>query len=445
MSRSMSKDKVAIFWFRRDLRWEDNTGLYYSLNSNFPVIPIFIFDKNILSEIATPPKDRRVQFIYERLVEIHNHFQRNFGSGILVFHSTPIEVFRELIDNFEITGVYFNRDYEPSANQRDEGVMKFLKENNIKCFDFKDIVVFEPQEILTPSGAPYKVYTPYSKEWKRNFDPQKIRLNPSEQLLNRLYKFQTPPKIISYNELGFLYEGSLGFPHPNLDEVTLINYHKTRDFPYIEKGTTRLSLHLRFGTLSVRKIALLAKQYNEKLLNELIWREFYQSVLFHFPWMVSKNFNSKFDIVEWNFDEKAFEKWKLGETGFPLVDAGMRELNETGYMHNRVRMVVANFLTKILMMDWRLGEAYFREKLLDYEMASNVGNWQWAAGTGVDAAPYFRIFNPELQRKKFDPEGEYIKRWVPEAISGKYLPPMVDFEERRKKYLEMMKNLKMQE
>ena len=441
----MSKDKVAIFWFRRDLRWEDNTGLYYALNSNFPVIPIFIFDKNILSEIATPPKDRRVQFIYERLVEIHNHFQRNFGSGILVFHSTPIEVFRELIDNFEITGVYFNRDYEPSANQRDEGVMKFLKENNIKCFDFKDIVVFEPQEILTPSGAPYKVYTPYSKEWKRNFDPQKIRLNPSEQLLNRLYKFQTPPKIISYNELGFLYEGSLGFPHPNLDEVTLINYHKTRDFPYIEKGTTRLSLHLRFGTLSVRKIALLAKQYNEKLLNELIWREFYQSVLFHFPWMVSKNFNSKFDIVEWNFDEKAFEKWKLGETGFPLVDAGMRELNETGYMHNRVRMVVANFLTKILMMDWRLGEAYFREKLLDYEMASNVGNWQWAAGTGVDAAPYFRIFNPELQRKKFDPEGEYIKRWVPEAISGKYLPPMVDFEERRKKYLEMMKNLKMQE
>jgi deoxyribodipyrimidine photo-lyase len=441
----MSKDKVAIFWFRRDLRWEDNTGLYYALNSNFPVIPIFIFDKNIISEIATPPKDRRVQFIYERLVEIHNHFQRNFGSGILVFHSTPIEVFRELIDNFEITGVYFNRDYEPSANQRDEGVMKFLKENNIKCFDFKDIVVFEPQEILTPSGAPYKVYTPYSKEWKRNFDPQKIRLNPSEQLLNRLYKFQTPPKIISYNELGFLYESSLGFPHPNLDEATLINYHKTRDFPYIEKGTTRLSLHLRFGTLSVRKIALLAKQYNEKLLNELIWREFYQSVLYHFPWTVSKNFNSKFDIVEWNFDEKAFEKWKLGETGFPLVDAGMRELNETGYMHNRVRMVVANFLTKILMMDWRLGEAYFREKLLDYEMASNVGNWQWAAGTGVDAAPYFRIFNPELQRKKFDPEGEYIKRWVPEAISGKYLPPMVDFEERRKKYLEMMENLKMQE
>jgi deoxyribodipyrimidine photo-lyase len=441
----MSKDKVAIFWFRRDLRWEDNTGLYYALNSNFPVIPIFIFDKNILSEIATPPKDRRVQFIYERLVEIHNHFQRNFGSGILVFHSTPIEVFRELIDNFEITGVYFNRDYEPSANQRDEGVKKFLKKNNIKCFDFKDIVVFEPQEILTPSGAPYKVYTPYSKEWKRNFDPQKIRLNPSEQLLNRLYKFQTPPKIISYNELGFLYEGSLGFPHPNLDEATLINYHKTRDFPYIEKGTTRLSLHLRFGTLSVRKIALLAKQYNEKLLNELIWREFYQSVLYHFPWTVSKNFNSKFDIVEWNFDEKAFEKWKLGKTGFPLVDAGMRELNETGYMHNRVRMVVANFLTKILMMDWRLGEAYFREKLLDYEMASNVGNWQWAAGTGVDAAPYFRIFNPELQRKKFDPEGVYIKRWVHEAISGKYLPPMVDFEERRKKYLEMMKNLKMQE
>jgi len=441
----MSKDKVAIFWFRRDLRWEDNTGLYYALNSNFPVLPIFIFDKNILSEIATPPKDRRVQFIYERLGEIHNHFQRNFGSGILVFHSTPIEVFRELIDNFEITGVYFNRDYEPSANQRDEGVMNFLKENNIKCFDFKDIVVFEPQEILTPSGAPYKVYTPYSKEWKRNFDPQKIRLNPSEQLLNRLYKFQTPPKIISYNELGFLYESSLGFPHPYLDEATLINYHKTRDFPYIEKGTTRLSLHLRFGTLSVRKIALLAKQYNEKLLNELIWREFYQSVLYHFPWTVSKNFNSKFDIVEWNFDEKAFEKWKLGETGFPLVDAGMRELNETGYMHNRVRMVVANFLTKILMMDWRLGEAYFREKLLDYEMASNVGNWQWAAGTGVDAAPYFRIFNPELQRKKFDPEGEYIKRWVPEAISGKYLPPMVDFEERRKKYLEMMENLKMQE
>jgi len=441
----MRKDKVAIFWFRRDLRWEDNTGLYYALNSNFPVLPIFIFDKNILSEIATPPKDRRVQFIYERLGEIHNHFQRNFGSGILVFHSTPIEVFRELIDNFEITGVYFNRDYEPSANQRDEGVMNFLKENNIKCFDFKDIVVFEPQEILTPSGAPYKVYTPYSKEWKRNFDPQKIRLNPSEQLLNRLYKFQTPPKIISYNELGFLYESSLGFPHPYLDEATLINYHKTRDFPYIEKGTTRLSLHLRFGTLSVRKIALLAKQYNEKLLNELIWREFYQSVLYHFPWTVSKNFNSKFDIVEWNFDEKAFEKWKLGETGFPLVDAGMRELNETGYMHNRVRMVVANFLTKILMMDWRLGEAYFREKLLDYEMASNVGNWQWAAGTGVDAAPYFRIFNPELQRKKFDPEGEYIKRWVPEAISGKYLPPMVDFEERRKKYLEMMENLKMQE
>jgi len=438
------RDKVVIFWFRRDLRWEDNTALFKALNSGIPVVPIFIFDKKLLTDLATPPKDRRVQFIYEKVIEIHKYFQKNFNSGIMMFYSTPIEVFQQLFESFEIVGVYYNRDYEPGAIQRDEEVKKFFKAYGIDCFDFKDIVIFEPEEILTPDGCPYKVYTPYSKEWKKKFYSVQIDTFPSEKHLYNLFKFSTPPKEIPYDELGFRYEKNLVFPHPNIDSNILINYHRTRDFPCIDNGTTRLSLHLRFGTISVRKVLTLAKKYNLKLLDELIWREFYQSLLYHFPWSASNNFKRSYDNFQWNYDEKIFERWKSGETGFPLIDAGMRELNETGYMHNRIRMVVANFLTKILMMDWRLGETYFREKLLDYEMASNVGNWQWAAGTGADAAPYFRIFNPNLQWKKFDPDSIYVKKWLPEFSPQSFIKPIVNFEEQKEKYLNLMKSFKQQ-
>ncbi len=437
----MKKQSVVIFWFRRDLRWDDNPALLYALKSGLPVIPVFIFDKNLLDTIATKPKDRRVQFIYDRLKIIHTYFQQNFSSGILFFYGKPLDAFKKLLQMYEVKGVYFNRDYEPYAIERDNQIKSFLKSNGIESHTYKDIVIFEPQEVLSTSGKPFTVYSQYAKAWKKLFEALNFNFYPSEKFLHNLFKFKDQPIIIPFEDLGFIYERDFKFPEPNLDEETLTNYHKTRNYPYLERGTTKISLHLRFGTLSIRKIVFLAQKFNATLLNELIWREFYQSILYHFPWTKNQNFNPKFNKIQWNFNEKLFQKWKAGETGFPIIDAGMRELNETGYMHNRVRMIASNFFAKILMFDWRLGEAYFREKLLDYEAASNLGNWQWSAGTGVDAAPYFRIFNPELQQKKFDPDFKYIKKWIPDFNENNYIPRIVNYEEQREKYLMLMKTL----
>ncbi len=436
-----SKSKVVIFWFRRDLRWEDNEALYYALRTGLPVVPIFIFDVDILNHLATYPKDRRVQLIYMKLKEINDYFWINFNSGIIFFHSTPKNAFKILLEQYDVEAVFFNYDYDPYTIERDKQIINYLQKVSINCYSYKDFVIFEPKEIISSSGTPFKTFSQYAKVWKNKFQELGYTSYPSERYLRNLYKFQSKPILIPYKDLGFEYEDNFAIPKPNLDMETLQNYHLTRDFPYLEKGTTRLSHHLRFGTISVRKVVSIAEQLNPKLLDELIWREFYQSILFHFPWTITENYNRRFDFFKWDNNEKFFEKWKNGETGFPLIDAGMKELNITGYMHNRVRMVVANFLTKILMIDWQLGESFFREKLLDYELAANVGNWQWCAGTGVDAAPYFRIFNPELQRKKFDPENVYVKKWIPDFEESKYLYPIVSFEEQRKKYLERVKSI----
>ncbi len=434
-----TKDKAVVFWFRRDLRWDDNVALYYALRTGLPVVPIFIFDVDILNRLATYPKDRRVQFIYMKLKEINDYFWENFNSGIIFFLSTPKDAFKILLEHYDVESVFFNYDYDPYTNERDKQIINYLQKFSINCYSYRDFLIFEPKEIISSTGTPFRNFSKYSKVWKIKYQELNKISYPSESYLFNLYKFQSKPLLFPYENLGFVYEQDFCIPKPNLDETTLRNYHLTRDFPYLEKGTTRLSHHLRFGTISIRKVVSIAEQFNPKLLDELIWREFSQSILYHFPWTISENFNRKFDFFKWETNEKFFEKWMIGETGFPLIDAGMRELNATGYLHNRVRMVVANFLTKILKIDWRLGESFFREKLLDYELASNVGNWQWCAGTGVDSAPYFRIFSPELQRKKFDPENVYVKKWIPDFEEGRYLNPIVSFEEQRNKYLERVK------
>tara|TARA_R110002096_G_scaffold109056_4_gene238613 strand:+ start:31772 stop:33079 length:1308 start_codon:yes stop_codon:yes gene_type:complete len=428
------KEKVSIFWFRRDLRLEDNCGLYHALKSDYPVVPIFIFDKNILDELKDP-KDARVSFIHEQISEI-NHQLKGKNSRIITFHNQPEKAFQQLLVHFDIQAVYTNRDYEPYAKERDGSIQKCLQENKIEFLTFKDQVIFESEEILKADGTPYLVYTPFSKKWLAELKKEHLEAYTSGLLFENwaTLKFKD---IISLEEMGFQ-PSKIRIPAKQLSDHTLRVYEAERNFPD-KDSTSRLGVHLRFGTVSIRKVAKQAQGISLTYLKELIWREFFMMILYHYPKVVENNFNSKYDWIKWRNDEKDFEKWCAGKTGFPLVDAGMRELNETGFMHNRVRMLVASFLTKHLLINWKWGEAYFAEKLLDYELASNNGNWQWAAGTGVDAAPYFRIFNPESQIEKFDQQHIYIKRWVKEYGSSSYPKPMVEHKKARERALETYK------
>jgi deoxyribodipyrimidine photo-lyase len=425
----MSISPVNVFWFRRDLRLDDNCGLFRALETGKPVLPVFIFDTDILQNLADK-RDARVDFIH-RQIEKLNQVLVSKGSSLYVAYGKPLECFKEMCSAFSIYSVYTNHDYEPYAIERDKEIEKFLASRKIVFKTFKDQVIFEKNDVLKADGAPYTVFTPYSKVWKQKYLQQKPYSYDSQKLSGNFLKREAFP-VPSLKELGFQRSG-FSFPAAKTDKDLIRNYGETRNIPAIQ-GTSRLGLHLRFGTISVRNLVNLAHELNEQWLNEFIWREFFMMILFHFPRVVSQSFKPKYDRIEWRNNEAEFDLWCRGETGYPIVDAGMRELNATGFMHNRVRMITASFLTKHLLIDWRWGEAYFAEKLLDYELSSNNGNWQWAAGCGCDAAPYFRIFNPYEQTRKFDPEHIYIRKWLGN-MENYPLHPIVDHDFARKRAL----------
>jgi deoxyribodipyrimidine photo-lyase len=414
------KGSFQLFWFRRDLRLEDNHGLFKALESG-TTLPIFIFDETILEKLENR-SDARVSFIHQEVNKIKETLEK-IGRTLLILHGNPIDCLKKLISENTITAVFANSDYEPYARERDKEVYEMLLANAIPFNAFKDHVIFEKKDVLKDDGKPYTVFTPYSRKWKSHLEKNPIVAFPSEEKLENLLKI-SPLSIPSLEDLGFK-PTKLEFPASKPDIGIIKTYIETRDFPSIP-GTSRIGLHLRFGTVSIRAMVKIALQTSPKWLDELIWREFYQMIIYFYPRTVHSSFHEKYDRIQWENDISKFEKWCAGKTGYPIVDAGMRELNATGYMHNRVRMVVASFLTKHLLIDWRLGERYFASNLLDFELASNVGGWQWAAGCGCDAAPYFRVFNPTLQQQKFDPEMRYIRKWVPELNSGSYPLPMID-------------------
>jgi len=429
----MAPKELAIFWMRRDLRLEDNHGLAKALEGDYPVLVLFIFDRAILDQLAA--RDARVQFIWQELKRIKEQLQAK-GSDLLVKYGEVAKVWKEVLKSYPIKAVYANRDYEPPARERDKMIYEILKEQEIPFKGFKDQVLFEKGEVLKDNGEPYVVYTPYMRKYKHLLNDSHLEPFPSAD--SKQYAQLNGLDFPDLESMGF---EAFDFDYPDREwrKSLIENYHETRDIPSI-KGTSRLSLHLRFGTISIRALAKEAKQWNDKYFNELIWRDFYQQVLYHFPHSFKDSFRKEYDQIEWEHNEAHFKAWCEGKTGYPLVDAGMRELNATGFMHNRVRMVVASFLSKHLLLDWRLGETYFAEKLLDYDAASNVGGWQWAAGCGVDAAPYFRVFNPALQLKKFDPELKYVKKWVKEYGTDAYPQPIVDHKNARERALERYKS-----
>ncbi|WP_318344785.1 cryptochrome/photolyase family protein [Flagellimonas baculiformis] len=431
-------ERISIFWFRRDLRLDDNVGLYQALQSNLPVLPIFIFDSEILGTL--PRKDPRVSFIHLQLQKLRNQLQDNHQSGIAIYHGEPLSIFKKLTEEYPVQQVFTNHDYEPYALGRDAKVKAFLAEKDIAFQTFKDQVIFEKNEVVKDDGNPYVVYTPYMKRWKETFKPSihLVDYDTHSLLGKNLYRASSFPNL-SLKDIGFE-PTEIKVPDYKVSSDLIQHYKETRDYPGIQQGTSRLGPHLRFGTVSIRKMVQKAIAEKDKTFqNELIWREFFMQILWHFPKTVNHAFKPKYDRIKWRNEEDDFERWKTGNTGYPLVDAGMRELNATGYMHNRVRMLVASFLCKHLLIDWRWGEAYFAEKLLDYELASNVGNWQWAAGSGVDAAPYFRIFNPTTQVEKFDKQLKYIHKWVPVFQELTYPSPMVDHKMARERCLKVYK------
>ena len=429
------KPKVVIFWFRRDLRLDDNAGLYHALKSGFRVLPLFIFDKNILDKLEDKD-DARLTFIHKTITNLNEQLKQ-LGCSLLVFYDNPEIAWQKILNNFEVQGVFSNHDYEPYAKLRDGNIEKTLNENTIPFKTFKDQVIFERDEVKKDDGSPYTVYTPFQRKWYQTLTPFYIKAYPNHKYFSNFFK--TEPLIIpTLKQMGFE-ESSIQLPEIAYKNL-IADYAEKRNFPAIQ-GTSHIGLHLRFGTVSIRELVSIANKSAEKTwLNELIWREFYMMILHHFPHTAKNSFKPAYDRINWVNNEAQFNAWCNGQTGVPLVDAGMRELNSTGYMHNRVRMVCASFLTKDLLIDWRWGERYFARKLLDFELASNVGGWQWSAGCGTDAAPYFRIFNPEAQLKKFDPELKYIKKWVPEyADFGKYPRPIIDHAFARDRCLTVFK------
>ncbi len=429
------KEKIAIFWHRRDLRLDDNAGLYHALKSGYKVLPIFIFDKNILDKLEDK-KDRRVEFIHQALSEMQENLTA-LSSTMLVKYGEPNKIWQEIIEKFDIAEVYTNHDYEKYAIERDNEVRKKLNAKGIAFYSFKDQTIFEKNEILSGAGTPYTVFTPYSRKWKETLNDFYVKSYPNEVYFQN-FLLHEKIEIPNLSEMGFESVGE-EFPKKEIREELIKKYEELRDIPSI-LGTSRLSVHLRFGTVSIRKLTQKALKLNEKWLNELIWRDFYMNILHHFPHInEGKSFRLVYDNIVWRNNETEFEKWCEGKTGYPIVDAGMRELNATGFMHNRVRMITASFLIKHLLIDWRWGEAYFAQKLLDFDFSANNGGWQWASSSGCDAAPYFRIFNPTSQTQKFDPELKYIKKWIPELNSFEYPKPIVEHTFARERVLKVYK------
>ena len=425
--------KISLCWFRRDLRTEDQTALFYSLQQEEQVLPLFIFDRHIL-DVLEDKTDARVSFIHTQITRLKAFFEQQ-GSSMLVRYGHPEEIFQELLTEYEVQSVYTNRDYEPYAQSRDSQVEALLGEKNIPFLSFKDQVIFEPGEIVNGSGEFYKVFTPYSKNWLEKFRTTRVQPLPTANWKNLVQSSPLPMPTLT--DMGFA-PSPIEIPSSELDEEIVRHYEERRNFP-AQRGTSRLGIHLRFGTLSIRKLALKAISLNATYMNELIWREFYAMILGHAPQVVDRAFKPQYDRIPWRNNEEEFAAWCDGQTGYPIVDAGMRELNHTGFMHNRVRMIVASFLTKHLLIDWRWGEAYFAKKLLDFELASNNGGWQWAAGTGTDAQPYFRVFNPDSQTEKFDKDLTYIKKWIPEFGTAAYPKPIVDHKFARNRAIETYK------
>lgn len=427
-------NNITLFWFRRDLRLEDNTALYHALVERGNMLPVFIFDTEILDKLGNK-EDKRVSFLFRNLKKLKAELEKD-GSSLLIKYGKPVEVLEELTHTFRVAAVYTNHDYEPYARERDAEVGNLLKSKGILFKTYKDQVIFEKSEVVKDDGKPYTVFTPYSKKWLHAFYENPPKAAPSENFMEHFFK-TAPFEDFNLKTTGFT-EVEPGEPPKTINLDLLEKYHQTRDFPAMD-GTSRLSVHLRFGTIRIRKLVQMAEITNRVYLNELIWREFYMMILWHFPQVVNNAFKPAYDNIRWLNDEKQFEAWCEGKTGYPIVDAGMSQLNQTGYMHNRVRMIVASFLTKHLLIDWRWGEAYFAEKLLDFELSSNNGGWQWAASSGCDAAPYFRVFNPDLQTQRFDPEFKYIKKWVPEFQEFGYPKPIVDHKFARERVLKEYK------
>lgn len=421
---------TTLFWLRRDLRLQDNAGLYHALKENEEVLPLFIFDTEILDKLEDKT-DLRVTFIQQSLALMQKQLEE-IGSSLLVLNGNPVEIFK----NISPKAVYTNHDYEPYARNRDEQVKKILASKGVVFKTFKDQVIFEKEEVIKDDGKPYTIFTPYSKKWKSKLEEATFKSFDNEKYFSRFLKTE-PLLLPSLPEIGFT-ESVFQFPERLVKKSIIEQYDKQRNFPAIA-GTTKLSVHLRFGTVSIRKLAQVAIQKNETWLNELIWRDFYHMILWHFPQVATHAFKPAYDRIQWRNNEKEFAAWCEGKTGYPIVDAGMRELNATGFMHNRVRMITASFLTKHLLIDWRWGEAYFAKKLLDFDLAANNGGWQWAASSGCDAAPYFRVFNPQLQTEKFDPKFEYIKKWVPEFGTSAYPKPIVEHTLARERVLKVYK------
>lgn len=425
---------IILFWLRRDLRLDDNHGLYQALKNHEHVLPIFIFDTNILDQLEDVA-DRRVNFIYEQIQAMKQALEHH-ESSLWVCYGKPIDIYKKLVSKLHIQAVYTNHDYEPYARERDQAVQDWLVAHHIPFYTFKDQVIFEKDEVVKDNGEPYTVFTPYMKKWKGVFMSRLAEGFDTHAYFQHLLRTSRLP-LLTLEEMGFRTQ-SYDFPSKEIDIGLIKQYDKQRDIPAI-RGTSRLSVHFRFGTISIRAATRIGIENNEVWLNELIWRNFYMMILWHFPCVVAHSFKPIYDEVEWINDEQQFQAWCEGRTGYPIVDAGMHELNETGYMHNRLRMITASFLTKHLLIDWRWGEAYFGKKLLDYELSSNNGGWQWAAGSGCDAAPYFRVFNPALQTQKFDPDLKYIKQWNPQFQDANYPQPIVDHKSARERTLKAYK------
>ncbi len=440
------REPISIFWFRRDLRLHDNAGLYHALKNGTPVLPIFIFDTNILDNLEERD-DARVTFLHDTILELQTELEK-LGSTLKVFYGKPLEVFKTLIETEHIQSVYTNKDYEPYAHQRDTEIEKILTDKKIGFHKFKDHVIFEGDEVTKDDGLPYTVFTPYSKKWRAKVETgHALSLQKNEQISFYFQSYPTeeyfynfiktqPENIVSLEAMNFT-RSEIKIPSKLVAQKIIRTYDETRNFPANEQSTSRLGIHFRFGTISIREKARAAEKLNETYLNELIWRDFYSSILQHFPRVANGDaFRPDYEKIAWRNDEIDLQAWQEGRTGYPIVDAGMRELNATGYMHNRVRMIVSSFLTKHLLINWRFGEAYFAKKLLDFDLSSNSGGWQWAAGCGTDAAPYFRVFNPTAQQEKFDAQNVYIKRWVKEFGTKNYPAPIVEHTFARNRCLE---------
>ncbi len=433
----MSKSTVTIFWFRRDLRLHDNHGLYRALAEAGDVLPLFIFDKEILDGLSDD--DPRVTFIHHTLTQIKATLN-SLGSDLIVEFGTPLDVWTSLLKKYNIKAAYTNHDYEPYAKSRDESIADLLRSHEIHLNTYKDHVIWEKEEVLSKAGTVYTVFTPYKRRWLELWHehyvksaPKSGTYFPSEKHESAFAKMRKS-RMISLGEMSFV-ASQLSIPSATVAQGVIKNYGERRNFPGLDDSTSKLGIHFRFGTISIRQKAFKAMRLSDVFLSELIWRDFYAQILANFPHVVGEAFRAKYDRIPWRENEEEFQLWCEGKTGYPIVDAGMRELNATGYMHNRVRMITASFLTKHLLMDWRRGEAYFATKLLDFDLASNNGGWQWASGSGTDAAPYFRIFNPTSQMDKFDKERTYIMKWVPEYETDDYPPPIVDHKFARERCL----------